>query len=333
MIMAVLNLGGYSFGIHTLLLVVAGLFSMILAARAAYVPTETGEDTQVVLVCVLFVMMFGALSGEAAAPDAASAEKWGRFLFFCATCVPGLVVRLASELPEADRRGRVGFVVLATSGSFFAILLVGVQRRDTATAVNAAVSIAAVVLPLALASLLVAPSVHSVDIDPVLPLWVAAAGFLHSLGMVGLYERLWWWDHLTHTLSAAFVAAVVYAALVVVPPSSVFNFPAVTTRLLPVLVTFWVGVVWELLELLARDIEELVGFEPILVHYGWQDTAHDLVFDIVGATLVVLVDLRIFVSIASQSPEGAETFLLGTVGVTTIGSLVMALGVTLNRVR
>lgn len=224
-------------------------------------------------------------------------------------------------------------VVILTAG-IFAILFIGVQRRDTATTVNAAVSIAAVVLPLALEFGLVSPSGQPVDIEPALPLWIAAAGFLHSLGMVGLYERLWWWDHLTHTLSAAFIAAVIYACLVVVVPrSSVLNFSAAATGMVTVLFTFWVGVFWELVELIARDIEEVFGIEPILVHYGWRDTAYDLGFDIVGATLVVLADFRVFVPIARQSPEITETFIFGSAGVTIVGSLLMALGIGFVKIR
>jgi hypothetical protein len=229
--------------------------------------------------------------------------------------------------------GAASIGVVALTAGIFAILVLGVQRRDIATTVNAGVSIVAVVLPLSLQSGLVTLSGQPVGIEPALPLWVGAAGFLHSLGMVGLYERLWWWDHLTHTLSAAFVAALLYASLVVVPRSSVLDFSLGATAIVAVLFTFWVGVFWELVELIARDIEKRFGIEPILVHYGWRDTVYDLGFDIVGATLVVIFDFRIFVPITRQSPASAETFLLGVLSITTIGSVVMALVVTAQRVR
>lgn len=217
--------------------------------------------------------------------------------------------------------------VVALTAGIFIILSIGLHRRDTATAVNAGVSIVAVVLPLTLGFGPVPPSGQPVDIDPALPLWIAAAGFLHSLGMVGLYEQIWWWDHLTHTLSAAFIAAVIYASLVVVGThSSALNLSATATGMVTVLGTLWIGVFWEIIELVAREVGERFDIEPILVHYGWRDTAYDLCFDVVGATLVVLVDFRLFVPITSQSPEIAETLLLATLVVTTIGSLVMAVG-------
>lgn len=125
MITAMFNLGGYTFGLHPILLLIAGCFSMVLAGRTAFVPSETGEDTQVVLVCVLFFIMFGALAGEAASPDARTAERWGRLVFFAATCIPVMVFRLATELPEADRWGRVGFVVLSALAAISILLLVG----------------------------------------------------------------------------------------------------------------------------------------------------------------------------------------------------------------
>ena len=224
--------------------------------------------------------------------------------------------------------------VVAFTAGIFAILFIGVQRRDTATTVNAGVSIVVVVLPLAVGFGLLSPSGQPIDIDPALPLWIAAAGFLHSLGMVGLYERIWWWDHLTHTLSAAFVAAVIYASLVVVgSDSATLASSAAGAGLITVLFTFWVGVFWEFIELIAREIGNRFDIEPILVHYGWRDTAYDLGFNVVGATLVAVADLRVFVPIARRAPESTELFLFASAGVTTIGSVLMALFIGYVKIR
>lgn len=222
--------------------------------------------------------------------------------------------------------------VVALSGGLVAILFVGIQRQDIATVVNAVVSIGAVLLPLALEFGVVSFSGQTLDIGPAIPLWLATAGFLHSLGMLGLYETVWWWDHLTHTLSAAFIAALIYATLiVVVPRSSVLNFSPVATGIATVLYTFWIGVLWELIELVARDVAELFDVEPVLVHYGRRDTALDLGFDVLGALLIVFADVRVFVSITEQLPAVTEAFLFGSAGVTVVGSLLMILGMGFRR--
>lgn len=218
--------------------------------------------------------------------------------------------------------------VVALTGGLVAVLFTGVRRRDIAIAANAIASIGAVLFPLTVELGLVSLSGQKLDIGPAIPLWLATAGFLHSLGMLGLYETVWWWDHVTHTLSAAFVAALIYATLiVVVPRSPALNFSPVALGTVTVLFTFWVGVLWELIELVARDIGEIFDIEPVLVHYGWRDTAFDLGFDVVGALFIVLVDVRVFVSITEQLPDLTRVFLFGSVGVTVVGSLLMAVGI------
>jgi len=200
------------------------------------------------------------------------------------------------------------------------VLLVAVHRRDAAAAINALVSLGVALLPAALAA------TARLDSGPALPLWLAVVGLLHSVGMLGPYDSVWWWDHLTHTVSAALVAALIYAALLVgyvqVPGGA-----AVTT----VFCTFVVGVLWELVELLARDLGEEYGVQPVLVRYGRYDTAVDLCFDVTAAVLVVVVDLRPFVPVVTQVGDvrallhwtGAAV-LVGTVLVASLGGVVRA---------
>ena len=124
-----------------------------------------------------------------------------------------------------------------------------------------------------------------------LTLIIGVAGLLHCLGMLGLYESTNWWDHLTHTVSAALAAALLYAGLLV------WTSDGTVAAVGAVLAIFGLGVAWELLELAAREIADWYDIEPVLVHYGWRDTALDLVFDLVGALLVVALDIRLFVPI------------------------------------
>lgn len=116
---------------------------------------------------------------------------------------------------------------------------------------------------------------------------VALAAFLHVAGMFGLYEALFWWDHLTHTLSAVLVAATGYATVVALDEhSDVVSFPAEFTFVFVFLFTLALGVLWEVLEFAGREAAFVVGASPVLVQYGLEDTLLDLVFDAVGALLL-----------------------------------------------
>jgi hypothetical protein len=142
--------------------------------------------------------------------------------------------------------------------------------------------------------------------------------------MLGPYDSVWWWDHLTHTLSAALVAALVYAAALVALPTLGLSADPVTVAAVTVALTFGGGVLWELVEILARAVGERYGVEPVLVHYGWRDTAADLVFDVVGAVLVVALDVRVFLGAAGRVPGASRLLILGG-GAVLAGSVVAGL--------
>lgn len=203
------------------------------------------------------------------------------------------------------------------------------RQRNAAAAVNAVFVLVVAVLP----TVVEFASGGTVSVRPVVALWIAAAGFLHSLGMLGLYEHeaTWWWDHVTHTVSAALVAALLYAGLVV----GIAHGPEVTLSSqaiawLTVGVTFFVGLFWELVELVAREIGERFDVEPVLIHYGRRDMVLDLSFNVVGAALVVALDVRLFVSLAEQFPELTRQLVVWSGGVLFVGSVLMAVGVGLG---
>jgi hypothetical protein len=75
-----------------------------------------------------------------------------------------------------------------------------------------------------------------------------------------------------------------------------------------VLFTVGLGVFWEVLEFVARELADVVGVEPVLVQYGLADTVVDLVFDMVGAVLVALFgtnELSDLVEDLTDREEGA----------------------------
>lgn len=216
--------------------------------------------------------------------------------------------------------------VPALLGLLVVLTLEGFRRRDLAAAVNGLVALCTALLPAAV-EVGVRAAGGDVRIGPVLPLWIAVAGILHAVGMLGLYESTGWWDHLTHTVSAALVAAFVYAGVVVAGRhANGLDLPHAGAVGLTVAAVLLVGVFWELVELAARDVGERYGVEPVLVHYGLRDTALDMVFNGLGAVVVVVVDLRVFVPVVDQFP-GIVGRLLVVCGFVVASSALLALWV------
>lgn len=163
------------------------------------------------------------------------------------------------------------------------LLIVGLVTGNLGIVVNGVVALGVTFLPAVL------ERDYSLPLDSTHTLWLTLAVFLHTLGMTGLYREVWWWDHVTHTLSATVVAAAGYAAVSALDRYS--DSVRFTDRFLfvfIVLFTVGLGVFWEVLEFVARELADLVGADPVLVQYGLEDTIVDLVFDMVGAVLLAL---------------------------------------------
>ncbi|MFB6196968.1 MAG: hypothetical protein ABEI52_01695, partial [Halobacteriaceae archaeon] len=143
------------------------------------------------------------------------------------------------------------------------IVLVGAIEGSISVTVNAVLALLVTLLPGMLRQNV------RIYLDPGLTLFVTVVVFLHALGMLGLYSNVWWWDHLTHTLSAMVVAGIIYVVIRAFDEHS--SRIAISDRMLPVYVlalTLVAGVSWELLELLARIITDALGIEVIWIHYG-----------------------------------------------------------------
>ncbi|MEF8842381.1 MAG: hypothetical protein V5A62_12275 [Haloarculaceae archaeon] len=170
-------------------------------------------------------------------------------------------------------------------GMFF----VGLERGHTGILVNTAVALGVTQL------VPVLRRDFGIPMDPALTLWITAAVFLHALGTVGIpgtgigsfYRQVWWWDHMTHALSASVVAAAGYATAravdlhskdVSLPPRFMFAFI--------LLLTVAFGVFWEVIEFAIAEAAAVVGGAPVLTQYGLRDTLLDLVFNTVGAVVV-----------------------------------------------
>ena len=167
------------------------------------------------------------------------------------------------------------------------VLGIGIATANVSVLINALGALGVTYLPALLRR------DWGVRLSPGLTMIVTTAVFLHTVGMLGLYDHVWWYDHLTHTLSASIVAAVGYAGTRALDLySDSVSFPPRFLSVFLLLFTLALGVFWEVLEFAARLGASAVGAEAVLVQYGLEDTILDLVFDTVGAVLVALFGTR-----------------------------------------
>lgn len=145
---------------------------------------------------------------------------------------------------------------------------------------------------------------HDMVMDPGLVLWITSAVFFHGIGTLGPYREVWWWDHLTHALSSSVVAAAGYASFRAFDEHrDDIHFPEKIFFVFILIFVVAFGVLWELLEFWIAGAAEVIGAKTILTQYGLEDTMKDLVFDIVGGSLVAVSGEFYLADITSQLKE------------------------------
>lgn len=200
-----------------------------------------------------------------------------------------------------DRYGRATTRLLQIA--IGVVLLFGVWVGNPSIVVNGLLSLVVTFLPALL------ERDHRISASPWLVAFITAAVFLHALGMVGLYDGLWWFDHLTHTLSASIVAGVGYATVRAIDEySDAVSLSPRFTFVLVLTVTLALGVLWEVLEFALRVLARSLGMAPVLVQYGLSDTLADLVFDLLGALVVALFGAGVYGEVAETFTERLEAY-------------------------
>lgn len=180
----------------------------------------------------------------------------------------------AGFLWGANRLVQLGIVVA---------LSMGVRRRDPSVLLNGLLSLAFAALPAQLERR------YGARFRLWQRLWISAAAFVHTIGMLGPYDRVWWWDHLAHALSGVVVGGTVDVYLRATAAETGRSPLSGRFRSVAILgVTMGVGLLWEALEYVVHAVADRLGFEPLLVHYGRRDTVGDLLFDGLGAALVIV---------------------------------------------
>jgi hypothetical protein len=163
-------------------------------------------------------------------------------------------------------------VLRGIRGAIVAVVVAGLRRRDTGAVVNGAFAFAAAYLPG------IIERRFGVEFRPWQRVYTEVAMLAHAVGMLGPYDDTWWWDHLTHTHSATLLGGLVH---VVARRRGQDPGPRVLAAIVVV------GVLWELMEYAVHTVSNRLGLEPVLVPYSAHNTLLDLVFDLIGAVLVL----------------------------------------------
>jgi hypothetical protein len=170
------------------------------------------------------------------------------------------------------------------------LLFIGIDRGSTGIIVNTTAALVVVQLPAIL------ERDFGLTMAPQLVLWITAAAFLHGIGIVGvpgvsnsLYNNVWWWDHLTHSLSASVVAAAGYATVRAVDlHSENVSIPGRYVGIVLLIFVLAFGVLWELLEFAIGVTADLTETSGVLTQYGIEDTLKDLTFNTMGGVIVAV---------------------------------------------
>lgn len=154
-----------------------------------------------------------------------------------------------------------------------AVFLVGIRRRNPGAVVNAVFAYVGTYVPD------VVERGSAIEFRPWQRLYVGTAMLLHAIGMLGPYDDIRGWDHVTHTLSASIVGGATFVAA---------KRRGKDPRGPTLGAVMALGALWELIEYLIHVTATRLGVDPILVFYSRTDTALDLAFNLVGAFLVIL---------------------------------------------
>ena len=183
------------------------------------------------------------------------------------------------------------------------VFVEGLRRDNLGAVVNGVVALATSYLP----SLL--EWRYDVSFRPWQRLFTETAMFAHAFGMLGRYEDTWWWDHVTHTASAGILGSIVHVAA---------RRADRDPRPYVLAIVAGGGVVWEAGEYVIHWTTDRLNIDPVLIPYSARDSVLDLVFNVVGALVVVRFGDRLLGNFYEEGADGdtededAETGEVGT---------------------
>ncbi|GGJ03662.1 hypothetical protein GCM10008995_11820 [Halobellus salinus] len=185
-------------------------------------------------------------------------------------------------LPRPSGRTQ-GMLTRGMQVALAALVAYGVVAGQPKAIINGSVTLAITVVPAVL------ERNYDLPLDPWLGLWITTAAFLHTLGSAGLYSRIFFWDNITHAVSASLIAAAGYTtARAVDLHSDQIHIPQRFVFVYIFVIVLSFGVVWELFEFGLDVVAEATGVAMPLAQHGLDDTVRDTMFNSVGALLVAV---------------------------------------------
>ena len=167
--------------------------------------------------------------------------------------------------------------------ALFGLVVYGVVAAQPKAIINGGVTLLITFIPATL------ERSYDLPLDPWLGLWITTAVFLHTLGSAGLYGQVFFWDNITHAMSASLIAAAGYtAARAVDLHSDEIHIPQRFVFVYIFVIVLSFGVVWELFEFGLDIVADATGLEMPLAQHGLDDTVRDMMFNSVGALLVAV---------------------------------------------
>jgi hypothetical protein len=212
-------------------------------------------------------------------------------------------IRERLGITEHRQRQLTRVMELSLVGIFF----VGLDRGNLGIMINSALAFAITLVPAVL------KRDYQIPMDAGLTLWITTAVFLHAVGTLGPYQNVWWWDHVTHMLSASLVAGVGYATVraldahnpdVYLPPRFMFVF------ILMFVVAF--GVIWEVTEFAVSGLGSILGGSAVLTQYGLEDTMLDLLFDTAGGLVTAIWGTAYLTDVTGALADRLDTRMQGS---------------------
>lgn len=195
--------------------------------------------------------------------------------------------RSPSRVTLADRLGlsddREAVLTRALQGGLVVLAIYGVLAGRVGVSVNAVGALAVTLLPALLHREV------GVRMDFGLVLWLAVATSLHAVGILGPYTNVWWWDHLTHALSASVVAGAAYATVDALDRSREgIDLPEPYRSVVLLAFVLATAVLWEVVEFGATRLSMVFGAKnSVLVIFGPKDIVTDIVYSAAGGLVVI----------------------------------------------
>ena len=188
---------------------------------------------------------------------------------------------LADRLDLGDAREAA--LTRALQAGLLGLAVYGVIAGRAGVSVNAVGALAVTLLPALL------QREAGVRTDFGLVLWLTVAAALHAVGILGPYTNVWWWDHLTHALSASVVAGVAYATVDALDRSQeAINLPEPYRSGVLFAFVLATAVLWEVVEFGATQLSMVFGAKnSVLVIFGPKDIVTDIVYSAAGGLVVI----------------------------------------------